>query len=132
MGLPAALRSRIRPNNTTNTTNTNTEKPDPPSPASPSSQEPPSHQSSPEAQHNAAIKRATRLRRIFAWSASASYLLAWICTSTPNHVYSFQLSREAPKNTSALNPPPTHPQLTLPNLIFSFSFLFNFLEFFFY
>ncbi len=73
MGLPAALRSRIRPNNTT-------EKNDPPSPASPStpsSQEPPTQHST-EDQHNAAIKRATRLRRIFAWSASASYLLAWI------------------------------------------------------
>ena len=82
MGLPAALRSRIRPNNNNN--NNNTEKTDPPSsaspstPSTPSSPEPPTQEATTEAQHTAAIKRATRLRRIFAWSASASYLLAWL------------------------------------------------------
>lgn len=68
MGLPAALRSRLRPN---------PEKSEPPSPASPAS--PQEQPVSPAAQvTNATIKRATRMRRNFALSASAGYLLAWI------------------------------------------------------
>jgi hypothetical protein len=68
MGLPAALRSRLKFNNT--------EKNDPSSPASPTSKE----QAVPDAEgtDNAAHKQATRMRRNFALSASFAYLLAWI------------------------------------------------------
>ncbi|KAK3301321.1 SUR7/PalI family-domain-containing protein [Chaetomium fimeti] len=63
MGLPAALRSRIKPNS---------EKNDPSSPSSPSAKE------QAVENDNASFKRATRLRRYFALSASFAYLLSWI------------------------------------------------------
>jgi hypothetical protein len=67
MGLPAALRSRLRA--------AHTEKADSPSSSSSSAQEQPAQLAEAD---NASIKRATRLRRWFALSASFAYLLSWI------------------------------------------------------
>ncbi|KAK4243961.1 SUR7/PalI family-domain-containing protein [Corynascus novoguineensis] len=63
MGLPAALRSRMR---------SNTENSDLSSPSTPTSKEHASDSS------NASFKRATRMRRNFALSASFAYVVAWI------------------------------------------------------
>ncbi|KAL2196478.1 SUR7/PalI family-domain-containing protein [Corynascus similis CBS 632.67] len=63
MGLPAALRSRMR---------SNTEKSDLSSPSTPTSKEHALDSS------NASFKRATRMRRNFALSASFAYVVAWI------------------------------------------------------
>lgn len=68
MGLPSALRSRMRPS---------TEKNDPPSPSSPSPQVSAAQQPA-EASDNVSFKRATRMRKGFALSASVAYLLSWI------------------------------------------------------
>ncbi|KAL2190785.1 hypothetical protein L209DRAFT_674943 [Thermothelomyces heterothallicus CBS 203.75] len=63
MGLPAVLRSRL---------NTSSEKSHPSTPSTPISKE-----HVPES-NDAGFKRATRMRRNFALSASFSYVLAWI------------------------------------------------------
>ncbi|KAL2017625.1 hypothetical protein VTK56DRAFT_1893 [Thermocarpiscus australiensis] len=68
MALPSVLRSRLR--------NTAAEKNDLSSPSTPTSRENPDPQGSEVTE--AGIKRATRLRKGFALSASFSYLLAWI------------------------------------------------------
>ncbi|AEO62353.1 uncharacterized protein THITE_2106444 [Thermothielavioides terrestris NRRL 8126] len=69
MGFPAALRSRLRPNTADNEKRHDSSSP---SPSSPVSKEQAAGLS------NAAIKRATRMRRGFALSASFAYVLSWI------------------------------------------------------
>ncbi|KAK4153907.1 SUR7/PalI family-domain-containing protein [Chaetomidium leptoderma] len=68
MGLPAALRSRLR---------FRKEKNESSSASSPTSKEQQLAQDA-EANNNVGIKRATRMRRGFAMSASFAYLLSWI------------------------------------------------------
>jgi hypothetical protein len=66
MGLPAVLRSRLRPS---------TEKSGTSSPSSPTSKEELGHGTD---LTDASIKQATRMRRGFALSASFAYLVSWI------------------------------------------------------
>ncbi|KAK4236676.1 SUR7/PalI family-domain-containing protein [Achaetomium macrosporum] len=71
MTLPAALRSRIR----TSTEHHDTEQHHSSSESSPTTKEQPSP---PPGLDDASIKRATRLRRGFAFSACFAYLVSWI------------------------------------------------------
>ena len=70
MKLPAALRSRMRHNTEKND--------DRSSPVSPNSVEQSQPTEGAAEVNNASIKRATRMRKGFALSASFAYLLSWI------------------------------------------------------
>jgi hypothetical protein len=82
MGLPAVLRSRLRPS---------TEKSGTSSPSSPTSKE---HLGSDLT--NASIKQATRMRRGFALSASFAYLVSWIFLVLVSYLPSPPLSQSPP------------------------------------
>lgn len=77
MGLPAALRSRLRPNKT--------EKHDSSSLSSPYGQPGPADLSS------ATLKQGTKMRKGFALSASFAYLLSWIFLLLVCGTYLFHL-----------------------------------------